>query len=60
MAETSCERTVLLDKYLNGVDDMLMFSGTTGHINTKYRKVHGVVEENQNGKVYEEWLECFM
>ncbi|XP_053394488.1 uncharacterized protein LOC123525750 isoform X2 [Mercenaria mercenaria] len=48
MADTSCERQVVLDKYLDGVGDMLIYSGTTGHINTKYRKVSKVVYENEN------------
>lgn len=48
MAETSCERQILLDKYLHGTNDMLIYSGTTGHINTKYKKSGHVVKENEN------------
>ncbi|XP_060581540.1 uncharacterized protein LOC132738125 isoform X2 [Ruditapes philippinarum] len=48
MAETSCERQVVLSKYLDGVDDMLIYSGTTGHINPRFRKVSRNVYENEN------------
>ena len=51
MADTSCERQVVLDKYLDGVKDMLIYSGTTGHINPKYKKVSRTVYENENGNV---------
>jgi hypothetical protein len=62
MAETSCERQVVLSKYLDGVDDMLIYSGTTGHINSRFRKVSSNVYENENGNliIFFDKNNCFL
>lgn len=49
MADTTCERQVVLDKYLDGVNDMLIFSGTQGYINPKFKKVGETVYANEKG-----------
>ncbi|KAK3577563.1 hypothetical protein CHS0354_026532, partial [Potamilus streckersoni] len=41
MEETSCDRRFILDQYMD-IHQVLIYDGTTGHINTKYHK-HGSV-----------------
>lgn len=49
MASTSCQRQVNFDHYTDLTDEMLVFSGTTGHINTNFRKEGSVITANENG-----------
>ena len=48
MASTSCERQVDFSTYTQLADDLLVYSGTTGYVNTKYNKTSFAV--NENGK----------
>lgn len=50
MAPTSCERQVDLNMYLHDVSKMLIYDGTTGHINPHYMKHGSVVVENKDRK----------
>ncbi|WAR23185.1 PDE-like protein [Mya arenaria] len=39
MASTACERKIALDTWLPEVDNMLVYSGTTGYIQPEYRRL---------------------
>ncbi|KAL4236876.1 ectonucleotide pyrophosphatase phosphodiesterase [Mactra antiquata] len=54
MSPTSCERRVVLDKYEKAVNDMLVYSGTTGYIHTHYKQLDGAVLENEEVVATEE------
>ena len=48
MAPTSCERQVVLEPYLPDVENMLVYDGTTGHINPHFYKKGSAVIPNLN------------
>lgn len=53
MAETSCQRQVNFDTYSDVADDMLVYSGTTGYVHTKYTRINSsLVVTNENGNNY--------
>ena len=48
MTPTSCERQVVLEPYIPDVEKMLVYDGTTGHINPHFYKKGSAVIPNLN------------
>ena len=59
MASTSCDRKVLLDTWLPEVNNMLVFSGTTGYIQPDFhRKNRDTIVKNDNGNSLLKFIFC--
>ena len=52
MASTSCERQVDLNMYMHDVKKMLIYDGTTGHINPHFYKHGSAVVRNDNREFF--------